>query len=113
MAGSPDMFKPMFDSMVSQIVAAVALAVCLSVAAVAAAFGLHEALRLVMPGYLASGVLAVVFLLISAAIMAWLNQSQRRKPVEPPPKFGLRLLRDLAMAGAVTFISAAGVRPRR
>lgn len=107
------MIKPVLDSLVTQIAAAVALGVCLSVAAVAGALGLHEALRLVMPGYLASGILAVVFLLISAGIVAWLHHIQQRKPQEAPPKFGLRLLRDLAMAGAVTFISAAGVRPRR
>lgn len=107
------MLKPMLAAVISQIVATVVLAVCLSVAAVAAAFSLYQLLSLVLPNYLASGVLALLFLAISAGVMIWLQRSQQMKPQEAPPKFGLRLLRDLAMAGAVTFISAAGVRSRR
>ncbi len=107
------MFKPMIAAVVSQVVATVALAVCLGVAAVAGAFSVYEALRLVLPTYLASGLLALVFLGISAGLMAGLHRSHQEKPQEEAPKFGLRLLRDLAMAGAVTFISSAGVRPRR
>ena len=107
------MFKPMIAAVVSQVVATVALAVCLGVAAVSAAFCIYEALRLVLPPYGASGVLSLVFLTLSAGLMGWLHKSHQEKPQDAPPKFGLRLLRDLAMAGAVTFISSAGVRPRR
>lgn len=108
-----NMFKPMMAALISQVVAIVALAVCLGVAVASAAFCIYEALRLVLPSYAASGLLALVFLLISAGLVAWLRKSQQEKALQAPPKFGLRLLRDLAMAGAVTFISAAGVRPRR
>lgn len=106
------MFKPMIAAVVSQIVATVALAVCLAVAAVAAAFSIYHALRLVLPDYLASGLLALLFLVLSAALMTWLHRSHEEKQDEPPPKFGLGLLRDLAMAGAVTFIRSSGVRRR-
>ena len=106
------MFKPMIAAVVSQVVATVALAVCLGVAAVAAAFSIFQGLRLVMPEYLASGLLALVFLGISAGLMAWLHRSHQERPQAAAPKFGLRLLKDLALAGAVTFISASGVRRR-
>jgi uncharacterized PurR-regulated membrane protein YhhQ (DUF165 family) len=107
------MLKPVFAAMVAQIVATVVLAVCLSVAAVAAAFALYQLLSRLMPDYLASGLLSLIFLALSAGVMIWLQRTQQAKLQDAPPKFGLRLLGDLAMAGAVTFISAAGVRPRR
>ena len=108
----PEMFKPMMAALTAQVVTTVALAVCLSVAAVAAAFSLYGALRLVLPDYLASGLLALVFLGVSGLLMLRLHRSHREDPQEAPPKFGLRLLKDLALAGAVTFISAAGIRRR-
>lgn len=112
MAQPPAMLKPMIAAVVSQIVATVALAICLAVAAVATAFSIYGALRLALPDYLASGLLAVVFFVASGLLMTWLHKSHAEKHEEPPPKFGLRLLRDLAMAGAVTFINASGVRRR-
>ena len=112
MAQPPALFKPMIAAMVSQLVATVALSVCLEVGAVAAAFSIYQALRLALPDYLASGLLAVLFLIVSAGLMTWLHRSHEEKDQEPAPKFGMGLLRDLAMAGAVTFIKAAGVRRR-
>jgi hypothetical protein len=113
MAQPPALFKPMIAAVVSQIVATVALTVCLAVSAVAAAFAIYQALRLVLPDYLASGLLAALFLAMSGLLMTWLHRShEAREDEEPPPKFGLRLLRDLAMAGAVTFIRSSGVRRR-
>jgi 4-hydroxybenzoate polyprenyltransferase len=106
------MFKPMMAAVVSQVVTTLALAVCLGVAAVAAAFSLYGALRLVLPDYLASGLLALIFLGVSGLLMLRLHLSHQEKPQEDAPKFGLRLLKDLALAGAVTFIGAAGVRRR-
>ena len=112
MSKPPEMLKPVIASMVSQITATVALGICLAVGAVAAAFGIHDALRLVLPSYAASGILAVVFLGLAAGLMVWLHKSHQEKQDAPQPKFGLSLLKDLALAGAVTFISAAGVRRR-
>ena len=112
MANPPEMLKPVFASVVSQVTATVALGICLAVGAVAAAFGIHDALRLVLPSYAASGILAVLFLGIAAGLMAWLHKSHQEKQQTQPPKFGFGLVKDLALAGAVTFINAAGVRRR-
>lgn len=109
----PPGLRPVFGAMGAQIVVIVALAVCLGVAAVAAAFSLYEALRLILPSYLASGVLALVFLAVSAGLAAWLHYNHKRAQAEPAPKYGLRLVKDLALAGAITFIRAAGVRTKR
>jgi hypothetical protein len=112
MAHPPEMLKPVFASVVSQVTATVALGICLAVGAVAAAFGIYDALRLVLPSYAASGILAVLFLGMAAGLMAWLHKSHQEKQNAPQPKFGLSLIKDLALAGAVTFITAAGVRRR-
>ncbi len=108
----PEMLKPVIASVVSQITATVALAICLAIGAVAAAFGIYDALRLVVPGYAASGILALVFLGLAAGLMAWLHRSHQEKQHAAQPKFGLNLVKDLALAGAVTFINASGVRRR-
>lgn len=108
----PELLKPVIASVVSQITATVALGICLAIGAVAAAFGLYDALKLIVPNYAASGILAVLFLGIAAGLMAWLHKSHQEKQNAPQPKFGLSLVKDLALAGAVTFISAAGVRRR-
>jgi hypothetical protein len=112
MAKPPEMLKPVMASVVSQITATVALAICLAIGAVAAAFGIYDALKLVLPNYAASGILAVAFLSLAAGLMAWLHRSHQERQNAPQPKFGLSLVKDLALAGAVTFISAAGVRRR-
>lgn len=108
----PEMLKPVIASVVSQVIATVALAVCLAVGAVAAAFCIFGALRLVMPAFAASGILAVVFFGLAAGLMFWLEKSHRQKQSAPGAKFGLSLIKDLALAGAVTFIGAAGIRRR-
>ncbi len=112
MASPPEMLKPVIASVVSQITATVALGICLAVGAVAAAFGIHDALCLVLPSYAASGILAVLFLGIAGGLMAWLHKSHQEKQQTAAPKFGMSLIKDLALAGAVTFISAAGVKRR-
>jgi EamA domain-containing membrane protein RarD len=108
----PEMLKPVIASVVSQITATVSLSICLAIGAVAAAFGIYEALRLAMPAYAASGLLALLFFAAAGALMAWLHKSHQEKERAPPPRFGLSLIKDLALAGAVTFISAAGIRRR-
>lgn len=108
----PEMLKPVIASVVSQITATVSLSICLAVGAVAAAFGVYDALKLVLPSYAASGLLALLFFGIAGGLMVWLHKSHQEKQNAPQPKFGLSLIKDLALAGAVTFISAAGVRRR-
>lgn len=112
MAGPPEILKPVIASVVSQVIATVALSICMAVGAVAAAFGIHDALRLVLPNYAASGILAAIFLGIAGGLMVWLHKSHQERQNVPAPKFGLGLLKDLALAGAVTFIGAAGIRRR-
>lgn len=108
----PEMLKPVIASVVTQVTATVSLGICLAIGAVAAAFGLYDALKMVMPSYAASGLLAVLFFAIAGGLMVWLHKSHQERQQAPPPKFGLSLIKDLALAGAVTFISAAGIRRR-
>ena len=66
-----------------------ALAVCLAVAGVAAAFSIYQALKLAMPDYFASGLLAVLFLLLSAGLMTWLHRSHEDKQQDEPLNLGV------------------------
>ena len=56
--------------------------------------------------------LALLFFGIAGGLMVWLHKSHQEKQQTQPPKFGFGLVKDLALAGAVTFINAAGVRRR-